>query len=569
MWEPSGVLRIHPKSCVQASAISPIIATRETVDDLLVLQPDGTLSLFTHGTYELPLDLRIPTASVDEQPWQARRVTGFSHVLGSAVSLKLSDASSLRISLDLTVQDSLVRDVMYMLALTLPADPFFALHQSFLRRWSSRGYSCAEGVELQMFEEALWEVLGLGPSEQLSNATDEGNAAWQKLAANESIARFREDPALRDLRLPGSSTCDPPFRKPLRRPTAHHAAVLHALHHVAEDRRLTLSTFSDVPRLAPIICRLALVVRPEWADYWKRLCPNAMPIWPSQSMTGMVILCKLCCCTEYVFLVLEHVYERLPIWPPDMPAILYGRLNNPEWKVPWTNSLNFAARFDLEASCAFGLLDPLSRTSAMTALCKILTDKFWEGKALDTRSRAVAALQFLDVLKFRPQDLQRLPLGIAAPIREALRTCQLSPGGDWTVTAYRLIGRNDLAEGFTDKPSIAVNNGYRSIREFLVSGACAMQFGIKPITVSFQHPTMGRKTSQQCIEDVQRAVSADHSKVTGVEFDLDDFTRMRFGQDRRLEDVARLLCSANVHYVRTPDRAEARYVDNASRKSFI
>ncbi|KAI0674923.1 hypothetical protein C8Q78DRAFT_965335 [Trametes maxima] len=543
VWEHHGTLRTYRLAPQVALAVSSIYATRNTVADLLILRPGGTLSLFTHGTFELLLGLKLPAPSEADSSAQDRRVVGFSHLLRSAVSLVLSDASVVRVSLDLSPRDALVKDLLYMLALTLPKEPFFVLHQSFLQRWSAKGYSCLEGVEFQIFEDALWEILGLKAGEQFSRGGEE-SLAWQKLAANESIARFREDPALRNLKLPGSSTCDDPFRRPVAQPTVHHAAVLHALHHVAEDRRLSVSTFVDVPRLAPMICRVALVVRPEWADYWKRLCPTAMPIWPPQSMT-----------------VLDNIYERIPVWPPDMTAILYGRLNNSDWKVPWSNSLNFATRFELEASYAYGRTDPLQRTTALTTLCKTLTDKYWEGKALDTRSRAVAALQFLDVTQFKLRDLERLPLGVAAPVREALRTCQLSPGGDWTVSAYHLIGRNDLAEGFTDRPAVAVNSGYRSVREFLVSGACAMQLGIKPIAVSFQHPTMGRKTALQCVDEVQRAVAGDHSKVTGVELDLDDFTKMRFGQDRRLEDVARMLCSANVHFVRAPDRAEANEAD--------
>ncbi|KAI0661437.1 hypothetical protein C8Q70DRAFT_1044010 [Cubamyces menziesii] len=541
-WEKPGILRVKSLSSLRARAISPVVATRERISDLLVLKPEGNLVLLTHGSLELPLDVVLPaptTSGTATQATKEQRIVGLSHALRSSASLQLSDGSMARISLDMTSQDTLVRDCMQMLALTIPADPFFTLHQSLLRRWSLSGFSCADGAEFRAFEDALWEVLGLDVGEQLGSPNNEGSPAWQKLTSNASIARFREDPALRKLRLPGSSTCDAPFRKTIPRPTTTHAAVLFALHHVAEDKRLALTRMQDVNRLAPFICRLAMIVRPEWADYWKRLCPNAMPIWPPHFATD----------------------DILPVWPPDMTAILYGRLNNPDWQVPWSNSYAFASRFDLEASWAFGRTDPLAHTSAFTTLCKTLTDKQWEGRALDTRSRAVAALQFMDLTGLQLDNLRRFPLGIAAPFREALRTCQLSPGGDWTVSAYHLIGRNDLAEGFTDSPAVATNSGYRTVREFLVSGSCAMQFGIKPISVSFQHPAMGRKTSLQCVEEVQRAVTGDHSRVTGVEFDLDDFTRMRFGQDRRLEDVARMLCSANVHFVRTPDRPELNEAD--------
>jgi len=43
---------------------------------------------------------------------------------------------------------------------------------------------------------------------------------------------------------------------------------------------------------------------------------------------------------------------------------------------------------------------------------------------------------------------------------------------------------------------------------------------------------------------------------TGVELDLEEFTSVRFGQDRRLDEVARMLCSSiapAIKYVERPD----------------
>ncbi len=47
--------------------------------------------------------------------------------------------------------------------------------------------------------------------------------------------------------------------------------------------------------------------------------------------------------------------------------------------------------------------------------------------------------------------------------------------------------------------------------------------------------------------------------VTGVELDLEAFTSIRFGQDRRLEEVARMLCSSTTTSVRITDRPDLRY----------
>jgi anaphase-promoting complex subunit 1 len=40
-------------------------------------------------------------------------------------------------------------------------------------------------------------------------------------------------------------------------------------------------------RFAPVLCRIALAIRPEWADYWKRLVPDAISSWPSPITSGM------------------------------------------------------------------------------------------------------------------------------------------------------------------------------------------------------------------------------------------------------------------------------------------
>lgn len=65
--------------------------------------------------------------------------------------------------------------------------------------------------------------------------------------------------------------------------------------------------------------------------------------------------------------------------------------------------------------------------------------------------------------------MDRLPFGLAVPLREVARTCQLSPAGDWPIAAYKLIGRNDLAEGMSNQPDPLTNHGYRSVRDHLVS----------------------------------------------------------------------------------------------------
>lgn len=42
--------------------------------------------------------------------------------------------------------------------------------------------------------------------------------------------------------------------------------------------------------------------------------------------------------------------------------------------------------------------------------------------------------------------------------------------------------------------------------------------------------------------------------ISGVELDLGDFTDIRFGSDRRLQEVARMLQSSSPSTIRMPER---------------
>jgi anaphase-promoting complex subunit 1 len=161
----------------------------------------------------------------------------------------------------------------------------------------------------------------------------------------------------------------------------------------------------------------------------------------------------------------SFVDDRLPVWPPDMTAMFYGRINNPEWKLPWYDIRKLSSQFKLIPSYAYGRLEPLAYLRQLTLIYQCLADKTVE----DSRKRAENAMHLMVSHKVGLGFLNLLPIGLAAPLREAARTCQLAPGQDWPAAAYEFVGRNDLAEGANANPGLLNTNGYRAVKEFLVS----------------------------------------------------------------------------------------------------
>ncbi|KAJ7145992.1 hypothetical protein C8R44DRAFT_656033 [Mycena epipterygia] len=506
--------------------------TRKNVWDLLVLKPDHELIVLTHGNRELPIAVKVSdpdnvTMDVDsDQPSDPGQIVGLKSDTFHSATVVFEDDNQQRrqqrICIDLVPTDYLTGQTLQILALTLPEDIFFELHRFFLDEWSSRGLRTSDGIEFESLTSALCRTFEL---RRFADSASQGDL-WTSLAKSPSHDRFREDPALCLLRRPTpppntiASGTEVPLRAPQRKMLL--APILYALHSLAEDLRLRIDHYKPLTMLAPLICTVALVIRPEWADYWKRLCPDAMAGWPHPTTRD------------------HQVDDRLPVWPPDVSAILYGRISNPDWQVPWHDTQHIATRFHIAPSFAFGRFDPLHTLKKLTSLYKCLADS----AEPSSQKRAENAILLMVELNIGPDFLNRLPLGVLSPIREAARTCQLAPPSDWPLEAYRAVGRNDVAASASQAPDLLFGDGYKAVKDFI-------------------DPSVPRSTIGDIVAEAKIAGGGEVQAVSGVELDLDDFTDIRFGQDRRLEEVARMLCSSNIPSVRVMDRPELNEHDQA------
>ena len=277
------MLRVKPLGERAAVSATSVCATRSQVWDLLVLKPDGGLVLFTHGTRELPIRIQE-----DKRRLQASAgITDHGHIVSvqctavSSIIVTYEDGYRATTTINLIPTDVLTNSCLQMMAVTLPADYSFHLHRAFLDHWWSRGLSSSTSAQFNCFVSALYQMLNLK-----STSRPIPDDSWQALGRSRSHQYYRDDPALQHLELPPSA---PKQISVLNSSKPHPilSVVLYALHILAENSRLLVHHYDLVVRIVPVICRIALIVRPEWADYWKRLVPDATASWPSPATTGV------------------------------------------------------------------------------------------------------------------------------------------------------------------------------------------------------------------------------------------------------------------------------------------
>lgn len=159
--------------------------------------------------------------------------------------------------------------------------------------------------------------------------------------------------------------------------------------------------------------------------------------------------------------------DKLTVPPLDFLSLCFARFEKNEYSEHFTHTFKLADAFGIAPSYAYGQVDPLLRMRRLYSVILALTTS----KEQNSRKRAENAVNLYAQYRQSPYNIdaiEDLPIGIASPLKEAVRTSQLSPSGSWSAAVYRLIGRNDLAEGVSNAPDISLE-GYRSIKDYLVS----------------------------------------------------------------------------------------------------
>lgn len=173
--------------------------------------------------------------------------------------------------------------------------------------------------------------------------------------------------------------------------------------------------------------------------------------------------------------------------------------------------------------------------------------------------RAEEAVTFMLSLQLPLTFIDGLTLGLAAPIREALRTVQISPPSWWPHSAWRYIGRNDIAASAGDNVKVLRTDGYARIKQ-LISEA-QNRPSIADIAADARVAGAG--------ESKDSKVEAKNSLTSAVEIGQKEFTDVRFGSDRRLDEVGRMLNSSLIPTIRVMERPDLSETDQVKEQQSL
>ena len=255
------------------------------------------MTLYTHGLSELPISFNIlgPSERISAEDAMALDHSGLSsHSPVKIASVKANFMSDVTVGLDsghfytahfdLTTKHELAWLMFQVLSVSLPSETSVKIHMAFLRQWEARGLRTSDDIEFFVLSDVVVDILGLEHTQIRDLPMQASSSPWHTLSNTSCHRQFQDDPAMQLLKKPAiaKAPTDPSITK--KHPLI--SQVLSALHILAETLRMSVNYYRHLTLLVPLVCKLAAVVRPEWADYWRRTFPDAGDDWPAPMLHG-------------------------------------------------------------------------------------------------------------------------------------------------------------------------------------------------------------------------------------------------------------------------------------------
>lgn len=135
--------------------------------------------------------------------------------------------------------------------------------------------------------------------------------------------------------------------------------------------------------------------------------------------------------------------SSLAIPPINLISTLQSILAGQDFQISSIILSNLTTSLSITPSNFYGPISPLAKTSQILNIYSSLSPS---SGITNSVIRAQNAVLKIDELGWTLEDIGRLAFGIALPLREALRLCQLEAPENWRPSAYELISRPDLAK---------------------------------------------------------------------------------------------------------------------------
>ena len=129
--------------------------------------------------------------------------------------------------------------------------------------------------------------------------------------------------------------------------------------------------------------------------------------------------------------------------PSNAINLLFDSLLSSDSSTSLDSILSIAKHYNISPSNFYGRLNPCHRTRTLQSICARLSPARTSIESPSVRSQNAILKMF--ARGWGREELEKVVFGVALPIWEAVRLCQLDAPENWPEGAYKIIRRDDLA----------------------------------------------------------------------------------------------------------------------------